>query len=188
MTAEEMERAIGFLLESQAKHDAQLSELRDQVSETNRIVQMHAETQSQFIEIVSHTLEALGASQRRTDERLGEANGRIDALVEAATRTDERLDALVKAGTRTDERINALVEAGARADERNARRSDEIDARLDRMVEAGARADERLAEIAARADARMAEAEARDSRRYDELDARLDRLVGVVERLAEARG
>lgn len=166
MTAEEMERAIGFLLESQAKHDAQIGELRDQVSETNRIVQMHADTQSQFIEIVSHTLEALGTSQRRTDERIGETNGRIDALVEASVRTDEHIDALIKAAMRTDERINALVEAAARADERFG----ETSGRIDALVGAGARADER------------------NARRSDEIDARLDRLVGVVERLAEARG
>jgi tRNA(Ser,Leu) C12 N-acetylase TAN1 len=32
MTAEEIERVIEFLIESQAKHDAQIGELRDQVA------------------------------------------------------------------------------------------------------------------------------------------------------------
>jgi chromosome segregation ATPase len=159
MTAEEVGRAIGFLLESQAKHDAQLGELRDQVAETNRIVQMHADTQSQFIEIVSHTLEALGASQRRTDSRNETITQAISSLIESQRRTDERFG-------ETDARIDRMVEAAARTDER-----------LDRMIEASAQADARIAEV-----------EARNSRRYDELDARLDRLVGVVERLAEARG
>jgi peptidoglycan hydrolase CwlO-like protein len=83
MTSEEMERAIEFLLRSQAKHDTQIAELRDQVAETNRIVQMHADTQSEFIQIVTRTLEALGESQRRTDERLAQ-------IAEAAARSEER--------------------------------------------------------------------------------------------------
>ena len=103
MTGEEVERAIAFLLESQARHDTQIGELRDQIAETNRIVQMHAETQTQFIEIVSRTLEALGESQRRTDARLAEADARHSRR---ADETDARLDRLIGV-------VEKLVEPGA---------------------------------------------------------------------------
>jgi prefoldin subunit 5 len=85
MTAEDMERAIEFLLKSQAT-------LEGQIAETNRIVQMHAESQTQFIEIVSRTLEALGDSQRKTDARLADAYA---GHTRRADETDARLDRLV---------------------------------------------------------------------------------------------
>jgi Mg2+ and Co2+ transporter CorA len=92
MTGDEMERAIEFLLQSQAKHEARLGELTDkvnqlteQVAETNRVVQLHAETQTAFIQIVTRHIEAQGeinaslrAGINRTDERLE----RLEALVE----------------------------------------------------------------------------------------------------------
>ena len=91
MTGEEMERAIEFLLQSQANHEARLSELTAQMAETNRIVQLHAETQTEFIQAVSRHIEAQGevnkslrAAVARTDERLD----RLEAVVE---RIAERL-------------------------------------------------------------------------------------------------
>ena len=85
MTGEEMERAIEFLLQGQAKHDARIGELREQVAETNRIVRLHAETQTEFIQVVTRSIEAQGevnatmrAALARTDERLD----RLEAVVE----------------------------------------------------------------------------------------------------------
>jgi hypothetical protein len=43
MTAEEMERPVGFLLESQAKHGAQIGEFRDQVAELNNVIKMQSQ-------------------------------------------------------------------------------------------------------------------------------------------------
>lgn len=84
-----MERAIGFLLESQARHDAQIGELRDQVSgltgqvaETNRIVQMHAESQIEFIGTVTRALEGLAAAQSQTDARLDRLAATVERLAE----------------------------------------------------------------------------------------------------------
>jgi hypothetical protein len=78
MTGEEMERAIEFLLQSQAS-------LESQVAETNRIVRLQAETQTEFIQIVTRHIEAQGeinaslrAAVSHTDERLD----RLEALVE----------------------------------------------------------------------------------------------------------
>lgn len=91
MTGEELERAIGFLLQNQAHHAARLDELTTQIAETNRIVQLHAETQTEFIQAVSRHIEAQGeinislrAAVARTDDRLD----RLEAVVE---RIAERL-------------------------------------------------------------------------------------------------
>lgn len=92
MTGDEMERAIDFLLQGQANHEARLGELTDnvnqltgQVAETNRLMQLHAETQTAFIQIVSRHIEAQGeineslrANINRTDVRLD----RLEAVVE----------------------------------------------------------------------------------------------------------
>ncbi|MDQ1591213.1 MAG: hypothetical protein QOG71_1840 [Pyrinomonadaceae bacterium] len=78
MTGEEMERAIEFLLQSQAS-------LESEVAETNRVVRLQAETQTEFIQIVTRHIEAQGeinaslrAAVSRTDERLD----RLEVLVE----------------------------------------------------------------------------------------------------------
>ncbi len=103
MTGEEMERAIEFLLEGQARLDnrieqtnAQLAQLNAQVVETSRHLALYAETQSQFIEIVTRSLDTLTLALAQTNER----------LTQMQTRTDERL---AQMQTRTDERINALI-------------------------------------------------------------------------------
>jgi hypothetical protein len=63
MTGEEMERAIEFLLQSQANLEAQ-------IAETGRQLSAYAETQSEFIEITSRNIDALTAAQTQTDARL----------------------------------------------------------------------------------------------------------------------
>jgi uncharacterized protein involved in exopolysaccharide biosynthesis len=98
MTGEEMERAIEFLLQSQANVEAQLAEAgrliaetqrqlaetdrqaaetQRQIAETERQLAAYAETQSVFIQTVTRTFEAqdqinasLRAADARTDERL----------------------------------------------------------------------------------------------------------------------
>jgi hypothetical protein len=70
MTGEEMERAIEFLLQSQATHQMRFDELTAQVAETSKQLQAYAQTQSQFIQIVTHTMTGLAEAQSRTDERL----------------------------------------------------------------------------------------------------------------------
>ena len=91
MTGDEMERAIEFLLQSQAKAEAQIAETWQQIAQTNRQLAetdrqvaetqrqlaAYAETQSVFIQTVTRTFEAqeqINASQRaanaQADERL----------------------------------------------------------------------------------------------------------------------
>jgi ABC-type enterochelin transport system substrate-binding protein len=94
MTGEEMERAIEFLLQGQANHQVRLDELAAQVAETSRVVQLQAETQTEFIQIVTRHIEAQGeinASLRAAASRTDEINA---SLRTAASRTDERIDRL----------------------------------------------------------------------------------------------
>lgn len=81
MTGEEMERAIEFLLKGQASHDTRLDQLTAQVTETSKQLQAFAQTQTEFIQIVTRHIEA---------------QGEINASLRASlARTDERLDALI---------------------------------------------------------------------------------------------
>ncbi|MDQ1592922.1 MAG: hypothetical protein QOG71_3549 [Pyrinomonadaceae bacterium] len=70
MTGEELDRAIEFLLQGQANHQVRLDELTAQVAEIGRVVQLQAETQSEFIQIVTHTMTGLAEAQSRTEEQL----------------------------------------------------------------------------------------------------------------------
>lgn len=88
MTGEEMERAIEFLLQNQAnlearfearmaavearqeRTDQQIAETNAQIAETNRQLQTYAETQSEFISIMSRNVDALTTAQAQTDARL----------------------------------------------------------------------------------------------------------------------
>jgi chromosome segregation ATPase len=109
MTGEEMERAIEFLLKNQAGFDARLDRLADQVSETSKQVaeingrlQMHAETQTEFIQIVIRTTE----EQRQFN---AEFRAGLRALSEAQARTDEQLNQTNEQLKRTDENLNRLT-------------------------------------------------------------------------------
>ena len=74
MTGEEMERAIEFLIQSQTN-------LETQVRETNRQLQSYAETQSEFIGIMTRNVEALTAAQGETDARLNKTDERLNKLI-----------------------------------------------------------------------------------------------------------
>lgn len=120
MTGDEMERAMEFILQGQANHEARLGELTEktnqlteQIAETNRIVRLHAETQTQFSQIVTRHIEAqvefntsLRASIKQAevkikqaDVKINQAGVKIKQADAKITRTDTRLD-----------RLEALVE------------------------------------------------------------------------------
>ena len=94
MTGAEIERTIDFLLRGQANHEVRLgaltekvSQLTDQVAETNRLMQLHAETQTQFIRIITRHIEAQGEINASLRASINQADVRIN-------RTDTRLDRL----------------------------------------------------------------------------------------------
>jgi hypothetical protein len=104
MTGEEMERAIEFLLQSQANFDARLDrsqaefearlqrleagleQTNQQVAETGRQLQAYAETQTEFIQIVTTAMQGLAAAQSRTDERLVQTDERLNTLADLVER------------------------------------------------------------------------------------------------------
>jgi septal ring factor EnvC (AmiA/AmiB activator) len=125
MTNEEMERALEFLVKSQAAFDARqaafeerqaaldvrLEQTNQQIAEMSRQIQIQAETQTEFIQIVTRTLEgqaeinaSLRAADARAYERGKRTDERLDRLAEMNAQTDER-------GKRTDERLDRLSAA-----------------------------------------------------------------------------
>jgi hypothetical protein len=82
MTGEEMERAIEFLLQGQANFevrltafDTRLDRLTEEVREMRRQLQLHVETQSEFIKVVTSHIEAQSRFNddfRATQTRLAE--------------------------------------------------------------------------------------------------------------------
>jgi len=86
MTGAEMERAIEFLLQNQASLEsrfearmlaagARQDRTDQQIAETNRQLQTYAETQSEFIQIMSRNVDALTMAQAQTDARLNKLIG-----------------------------------------------------------------------------------------------------------------
>jgi predicted nuclease with TOPRIM domain len=149
MTNEEMERAIEFLVKNQASFDARLDQTNGQIAEMSKQIQIYAETQSEFIRIITRTLEAqaeinasLRAANTRTDERMNKTDERLDRMAAINSRTDERLDRMAATNAESyallDKKIEEATARGA-----------ETDARLDRMAAMNARTDERLDRLAA---------------------------------------
>jgi hypothetical protein len=60
MTGEEVERAIETLLENQATFETQLQRTNQQIEQTNRRLEMHAESQTEFIQVVLKHIESQG--------------------------------------------------------------------------------------------------------------------------------
>lgn len=92
MTGEEMERAIEFLLQSQANfearlsaYDARLEQTQAQIAETGQQLSTYAEMQSVFIQTVTRSLEAqdqINAATRAADARTDERLNKLIGLVE----------------------------------------------------------------------------------------------------------
>jgi methyl-accepting chemotaxis protein len=88
MTGEEMERALEFLLQSQANYDARLEQTNarleqtnQQIAETSRQLQSYAETQTEFIQIVTTSISRLAEAQTRSDERLNNLTALVERFV-----------------------------------------------------------------------------------------------------------
>jgi flagellar biosynthesis regulator FlaF len=78
MTSEEVDRAIEFLLQSQAKYEAQAARTSQQIEslaktheEFTQFVRSNLEAQSELNQSLRETVRALTIAQARTDERLG---------------------------------------------------------------------------------------------------------------------
>ena len=87
--------------ERQAAFDVRFEQTNQQIAEMSKQIQIYAETQSEFIQIVTRTLEAqaeINASLRvavaRTEERGNKTDERLDRMAAMNAQTDERLDRL----------------------------------------------------------------------------------------------
>jgi hypothetical protein len=76
-----MEKAIETLLSNQATFESQLALTNQQIAETNRIVQLSAETQTEFIQIVTDSIQSLVAAHSRTDARLDRLAATVERLI-----------------------------------------------------------------------------------------------------------
>lgn len=93
MTGEEMERAIDFLLKSQASLEArieqvntnlgaQIARLAEKVIALTGVVQMQAESQGQFNQTVTTAITALAEAQTKTETKVDRLAGVVERLVE----------------------------------------------------------------------------------------------------------
>lgn len=96
MTGEEMERAIDFLLKSQANLEARIEqvntnlgarieELATRVDELTGTVRMQAESQGQFNQTVTTAITALAEAQQKTEAKVDRLADVVGKLVERLT-------------------------------------------------------------------------------------------------------
>jgi chromosome segregation ATPase len=143
MTSDELERAIDFLLKSQANHEAQgartderLRQLVEQVSQQGADFSQRLDslsgTQTSLMRILTQTLEAqarINETRRAADESLRATDESLRAAVESLREADEsqreahatlRVALVELAGrqSRTEESIARLAETQASSDRR----------------------------------------------------------------------
>ena len=95
MTNKEVERAIDFLLKSQANCEAR-------IEQTNEQLASFADTQREIMQIMTHTLRV----QSETDESL---RANISELAARQTKTEEALARLAVAQESSERRLEALT-------------------------------------------------------------------------------
>jgi hypothetical protein len=86
MTDQERQRKMDFILEHQAQFAVDMQTLREAQARTDEKLAMYAQTQSEFIEIATRSIQALVDSQLRTDERMARTDERLNALISTVER------------------------------------------------------------------------------------------------------
>lgn len=92
MTGEEMERAVEFLLQSQANSEARIARLEAAQGETNRQLQQGTHQLQQNTQQIGD----LVSVQQRAQQQLDQVIGIVAELVEGRRSTRDDIDALVK--------------------------------------------------------------------------------------------
>jgi hypothetical protein len=103
MTGEEMQRAIEFLLEHHATLEARVEQTSAQLGELGRRLEAYAETQSEFIEIATHSIQALTDAQLRTEQVVAQLTG-------AQLRTEQVVVQIITRQVETDARLDRLTQ------------------------------------------------------------------------------
>ncbi len=162
MTGQEMERAIEFLLQSQAAHDVRLEQLTTQVAglttqvatlttlatDTSRQLQAYAETQSEFIQITTRTMSGLA-------DGMTKLAGTVRGLAHRVTGLEDKMSVMADTMTGLAGTVTGLADRVTGLD-------DKMSVLADKM-------------------AGLADAQARTERTVADTNARLDRLAGIVE-------
>jgi hypothetical protein len=111
MTGEEMERAIDFLLKSQANLEARIEQvnanLGARIDETNSQMGQLASMLGARIEETNMQLSETNRQLNETNRQLNHFAGMQTTLVEVVTRTFKAQDTINR---RTDEKLNALID------------------------------------------------------------------------------
>ena len=103
MTGEEMERAIEFLIDNQARFDARLEETNRQIAETNKRLESFADTQAELLQVVTRTFEA----QNRINEEFRHGHEELHRGLENLQRSQ---DAAWVAIHQTEKSVDRLAE------------------------------------------------------------------------------
>lgn len=82
MTGEEMERAIEFLLQSQATLEKRVVQTHEQIGELNNIIRMQSESQRQLNQTIAQAVTSLAEAQSRTETKVDRLAGVVEKLVE----------------------------------------------------------------------------------------------------------
>lgn len=82
MTGEEMERAIEFLMQTQATLEERVTQTQEQLGELSRVVQMQAESQGQLNQTLTTAMTTLAEAQAKTEAKIDRLAGVVEKLVE----------------------------------------------------------------------------------------------------------
>ncbi len=110
MTNEEFERAVDFLLKSQANSEARIEQTNERLNQLADQLSSFADTQVEMMRVMTRTLEAqdhineslraaldeLAARQAQTEIALTKLTQKVDTLADAQVSGERRLDALTK--------------------------------------------------------------------------------------------
>jgi glycine cleavage system pyridoxal-binding protein P len=130
MTNEEVERAIDFLLKSQATSEARIEQTNEQLTQLAEQLGSFADTQTEMMRIMTRTLESqdyineslrasIGDSAARTEESISRLAVKTEeSATRLAARTEESIAELVARQSKTEEALVRLADAQAQSDRR----------------------------------------------------------------------
>ena len=124
MNEEERQRQFDFILSQQAQFAADIQKLQ--------------ESQSKMVEAQTETIQIVNRLAAVTVEGFKQTNAKIDALIDAQTRTEERLDKVVEAQAHTDQRLDVLINTQIRTEEaltKLAKAQTHTEHRLDALID-----------------------------------------------------
>ena len=117
MTNEEMQKAIGFIINQQAQFAADVQKIQEAQAQTEQLLNRLAAVTVKGFEDTNTKMNALVDAQIRTEEKINNLTDRIDGLTDAQLRTDEKIANLIDAQIRTEDKINSLADAQMKTEE-----------------------------------------------------------------------